>query len=343
MLIKARKDQMMKIAIVTCMKNEGPFVLEWVAYNRLIGVTDFLVYTNDCSDGTDDLLDCLERQGIVSRLDNPATRDQPYQMTALKASAHHELVKGADWTFVCDVDEFLDIRVGRQTIPDLITATGNPMAISVTMRMMANCGVDQFDDVPVIAQFTRSHDPERWNDQSAIEVKTLTRRDFPLKFYGAHRPFISRRAEEEGQEIAWTDGSGRPVPDAFKTAAMKRRRQRFPAKGASNFAALNHYTLRALESYLVKSHRGDVNRAGRAFAREYWTERNDGRWSETRMLRHLPGLQDELHRLKALPGVAAAHEASVAAHRALIGRLSETDEYKMLAAALRQSSKDVLA
>ena len=46
-----------KITAVTCVKNEGPFLLEWIAFNRVIGVTDFLFYSNDCTDGTDRLLD----------------------------------------------------------------------------------------------------------------------------------------------------------------------------------------------------------------------------------------------------------------------------------------------
>ena len=45
-----------RTVIVTCMKNEGPFILEWIAYHRMIGVDDFLVYTNDCDDGTDSLV-----------------------------------------------------------------------------------------------------------------------------------------------------------------------------------------------------------------------------------------------------------------------------------------------
>ncbi|HRK43782.1 MAG TPA: glycosyltransferase family 2 protein, partial [Gemmobacter sp.] len=31
----------MTITVFTCMRNEGPFLLEWLAYHRLIGVTDF--------------------------------------------------------------------------------------------------------------------------------------------------------------------------------------------------------------------------------------------------------------------------------------------------------------
>ena len=39
-----------RITEVAFAKNEGRFLLEWIAYHRLIGVSDFLVYTNDCED-----------------------------------------------------------------------------------------------------------------------------------------------------------------------------------------------------------------------------------------------------------------------------------------------------
>ncbi len=50
------------VAIITCMKNEGPFILEWLAYHRAIGVKDVLVYTNDCNDGTDTFLELLQEK-----------------------------------------------------------------------------------------------------------------------------------------------------------------------------------------------------------------------------------------------------------------------------------------
>ena len=57
--------------IITCMKNEAPFILEWVAYHRSIGFNDFLVFTNDCDDGTVRMLDTLQDHGILTRRDNP--------------------------------------------------------------------------------------------------------------------------------------------------------------------------------------------------------------------------------------------------------------------------------
>ena len=324
-----------RVTAVTCMKNEGPFILEWIAWNRMIGVTDFLVYTNDCTDGTDQLLDALAPAG-VHRLPNPAQPGEPYQMTALKHAPAHPSVSGADWVFVTDVDEFLNISTGDGSIAALVAACGNPKAISVTMRMMANGGVSDYVDRPVIAQFTRTHPPDIWGTERAIEVKTLTRRDFPLRFYGAHRPFVGRHAGPG--TLHWTDGSGRQVPEAFLTVAVRRRRHRFPAAGARNLATLNHYTLRSLDSYLVKSERGDVNRVHRHFRLKYWVERNDDSVEEASILSRLPALEAEMAVLKALPGVAEAHAACVAHHQDAIVRLNADPVYAALRAELVEAS-----
>ena len=328
----------MKTTIVTCMKNEGPFILEWIAYYRILGVTNFLVYTNDCTDGTEELLNALQAANIVTHLPNPALPGQPYQMTALKNAPHQKVVQDADWIFVCDVDEFLDIRVGEGRLFDLIENCNNPNAISVTMRMMANSGVKEFEDRPVISQFTKAHDPELWCDQRAIEVKTLTKKGFPLRYFGAHRPFVKHGFNPSEKSLHWTDGSGRQVPEAFVEASVKRRRHRFPAAGASQFASLNHYTLRSLESYLVKSHRGDVNREHRNFQLDYWEDRNDETWTETRILARLQQTLKEMAFLKTLPDVDAAHEEAVQRHKVLIDQLGHEPEFSALKEAILKIS-----
>ena len=45
---------------LSTMKDEGPYVVEWVAHHLAVGFTDVMVYTNDCSDGTDTILKHLE-------------------------------------------------------------------------------------------------------------------------------------------------------------------------------------------------------------------------------------------------------------------------------------------
>ncbi|MDG2339593.1 MAG: glycosyltransferase family 2 protein [Paracoccaceae bacterium] len=318
----------MKITAVTCVKNEGPFLLEWIAFNRLLGVTDFLFYSNDCTDGTDEILDALAARGGVTHLPNPA-QGRNYQMEALKNAAQQNIVRDADWVWIADVDEFLNIHVGDHTLPALIDACGDPHAISATFQFMANSGIEEFNDSPVIEQFNLSHNPDIWNDETAQEVKTLIRKDFPLHYYGAHRPFF-RSILSKNRRPDWKDGSGRDVPHKFKIAENKRRIRKFPTKGVREFATLNHYALRSLDSYLVKNDRGDVNRENRNFDDTYWRERNDQSWEDTSIHRYLPDLNTALATLKSDPAIAKLHNASVAAHRATRNRLMDDPDYAAL-------------
>lgn len=327
----------LRIAAATCVKNEGPFLLEWIAFNRVIGVTDHLFYSNDCTDGTAELLDALAAAGICEHLPNPA-EGRNYQMEALKAAKVHPMVQEADWVWIADVDEFLNIHVGDGLISDLIDACEDPQAISATFQFFANDGIEDFQDRPVIEQFNKSHNPDLWTDQTAIEVKTLMRQDFPLKYFGAHRPFFRDKLPESKRPM-WTDCSGRKVQHKFLVAANSRRIRKFPAQGAREFATLNHYALRSLDSYLVKNDRGDVNRENRNFDDSYWRERNDDAFEDTSIHKYLPRLTAEMDRLKALPNVGALHEESVVKHRAAATRLMKDDSYVALREQLLNAPK----
>ncbi|MBB3993788.1 hypothetical protein GGR95_001419 [Sulfitobacter undariae] len=327
----------LKITAVTCVKNEGPFLLEWIAYHQCIGVTDFLFYSNDCDDGTDTLLNALQELEHVQHLPNPA-EGRNYQMEALKDAKKRDIVRNADWVWIADVDEFPNIHVGDHSLPALIEACGNPQAISLNFQFFANNDIETFQDRPVIKQFTHCHNPDIWRGEAAIEVKTLVRQDFPLKYYGAHRPF-SRDNVQSSALLEWTDGAGRKVPNRFLTAALPRHIRCFPAAGSRKFATLNHYALRSMDSYLVKNDRGDVNRENRAFDDIYWRERNDPAWEDTSIHRYLPAMTARMDALKAQANIGTLHEASVAAHIARRDALLEQKVYRDMQTQLRTASK----
>ena len=87
----------MKITAVTTQKNEGAFLLEWIAYHKVIGFSDIVVLSNDCEDGSDELLDQLAENGelIHVRNDGPYD-DRGIQFAALKLADKQPEVKDAD-------------------------------------------------------------------------------------------------------------------------------------------------------------------------------------------------------------------------------------------------------
>ena len=50
----------MRTTVIASMRNEGAFLLEWVVWYRLIGFSDILVVTNDCTDASPALLGAVQ-------------------------------------------------------------------------------------------------------------------------------------------------------------------------------------------------------------------------------------------------------------------------------------------
>jgi len=252
----------MRVLAILTVKNEGSFLLEWLAHHRAAGVTDFLVFSNDCTDGTDAMLDRLQAMGWLTHIRNDGPHEKGPQWSALKAAAAHPLAKSADWTIVMDVDEFINIHTGDRTIRALLDALPDADAVVLTWRMFGNAGIVNLVDAPVTAQFTRAApDPLDW-PWRAVMYKTLFRN---ARFGppGVHRP--------KGKGTAgprWHDSAGRPLPEGPPRI--------FSPLGQQNYALaqLNHYALGSMEGYLVKADRGRANRDASAFDLGYWVDRN---------------------------------------------------------------------
>lgn len=252
----------MRVLAILTVKNEGSFLLEWLAHHRAAGVTDVLVFSNDCDDGTDLMLDRLQAMGWLTHMRNDGPHEKGPQWSALKTASRHPLTTSADWTIVMDVDEFVNIHTGDRTIPALLSALPDADAITLTWRMFGNAGIVSLMDQPVTAQFTRAApDPLDW-PWRAVMYKTLyrTARFGPP---GVHRP-----KGKGGDGARWYDSAGRPLPDGPPRI--------FSPLGQPNYALvqLNHYALGSMEGYLVKADRGRANRDASAFDLGYWVDRN---------------------------------------------------------------------
>lgn len=318
-LVARRPSPTGRRVVVTCMKNEGPFILEWLAYHRMIGIDDVLVYTNDCQDGTVELLDLLAARGLVQRRDNPfrETGAKP-QNAALSAAWEEAVVRNAGWLVSMDVDEFLNIHVGAGHLDDLFGAVPNADAISATWRLFGNGGVSDFADVPVTGQFTRCAPHLIRRPHQAWGFKTLFRNNGLFEGMGVHRPrkFV-------GQSALWVNGSGQAMPPQILKTGWRSGIDTY----GYDLVTLNHYSVRSAESFLVKRDRGRVNHVARDQGLTYWFRMNNNAQVDHSIQRHLPALEKAIAALKSDPEIATAHTECVAWHRARIRYLKHVPEF----------------
>lgn len=305
-----------RTAIVTTMKNEGPFILEWLAYHRAIGVQDFLVYTNDCSDGTDRMFDLLQRKGLVQHRDNPFRQmDLKPQHAALQAAEDEPLIRNADWIICMDVDEFLNIKTGEGRLSDLYAAVGDANMISCTWRLFGNSDIDTFRDEPTIAMFDRCAEELSPKPHQAWGFKTLFRNIGIFKKLGVHRPKGLR--PQLWDQVRWVNGSGRRMPKHEFRNAWRSTVETY----GYDLVSLNHYAVRNCESFLVKRDRGRVNHVDRDQGLAYWFRMNNNATSDHSIQRHIPKMRQELDRLLSDPEIARQHKTCVQAHREKIAAL----------------------
>lgn len=324
---EAPAPQAGRTAIVTTMKNEGPFILEWIAYHRAIGVDDFLIYTNDCTDGTDTMLQMLQRKGLCQWRENPfkGTELKP-QHAALQAAESEPIMRDCAWGICMDVDEFIDIKIGDGTLGALYAAMEEAMPganmIALTWRLFGNSEVHGYQDRFLIEQFTRCAPEVVRKPHQAWGFKTLFRNIEIYKKLGVHRP-KGLKPDLWGQ-VRWLNGSGKPMPKEMFRNGWRSTLETY----GYDWVQLNHYAVRSAESFLVKRDRGRVNHVDRDQGLNYWFRMNHNVDEDRSIQRMIPALQAEWDRLMADPEIRAAHAHSVRCHREKIAELRATENYE---------------
>lgn len=316
------------LAILT-VRNEGAFLLEWLAHHRAVGFTDFLVFSNDCDDGTDAMLDRLDRMGWIKHVRNDGPYDKGgIQFTALKRAARLGIVRRADWILALDVDEFVNIHAGDGTLPDLLAALPDATAITLTWRLFGNADMVEYSDTPVTRTFTRCAPVVMYWPWRSAMFKTLYRNDGTYGKPGVHRP---RAPDPDRLEQArWFDGEGRALPAQFLTQRI------FSNYGRSNYGLvqLNHYALGAMQSYVLKADRGRAVHSDHMLDVDYWVERNfnqDEDLSIRRLEARSAPLRQELH---ADPELGPLHDRAVAWRHARFEALMQREPFRALFARL---------
>ena len=292
-------------ALVATVKDEGPYLWEWVAYHRMIGFDNIIIFQNDSTDGTHQILAEMARHNLITYKYNRAPRGC-HQVRAYTRATRQPGYLAADWVMALDLDEFLVIHAGDGTLSSLFKAMPEFDCACINWRKFGNSGYVAPQDGLLTETFTRC---ETGADMGVrVEAfKALFRRT-AYERPGVHNP----RALESGRDdLRVVNGSGLS-PDAYIT-----RNFQCSDPGLQRFAQVNHYIVRDASSFILKSAKGSAHQANRNIDHRYWRGRNKNGSEDLRLAARAPRLKAAMQQMDQLTGgkLAALTEQARAHHR----------------------------
>jgi hypothetical protein len=299
--------------VITTMKNEGCFLLEWVAHHKALGFDHLLICTNDCVDPTRIMVRRLQAIGLAQHHATRPWAATSIQRSALKQALRHEIVQAAEWIYVCDADEFLVVKTGDGSARALVAAAGpEAEVIAVPWRVFGPNGRRDYSPGRITQQFTMAMQNA---PSSAAYAKSLFRGLPNMHRIGIHGPIPRANL-------------GRPLRREMPGGiAMPERVHQLAAPRDYSVAQINHYALRSRDSFLVKRDRGRVNHSNEVMGTEYWDRFNVQEVSCTAISRYEAAVEHWMAELMADPVLARLHREAVAWHEARILALRSDPGY----------------
>lgn len=248
------------LAVCAIFRDEAPFLAEWIAFHRLVGVEHFFLYDNGSADGPEAVLEPFRAEGCVTLRRWPV----PFHEQAARR-AYTDCVERARgrvrWLACLDLDEFLFSPQGSDLRTVLRDYEAHP-GVVVRWQVYGSSGRETASPEPVIARFPRRArrdwvrnrrvksivDPER--ALRAVSPHHFVYRDGALPVDETGRPVALRRKRRLGRRLRRLYALLGPVllhvdPYAAtdvtsRTVSVERLR-------------INHYPVRSREEFLRKA------------------------------------------------------------------------------------------
>ena len=311
-----------RFVVAAAMKDEGPFIVEWVCWYRMLGF-EVLIVTNDCTDHSPALLDALQDAGWLRHAVHSPEAGEPPKRSAHRAIRGHPLVAESDWLLICDVDEFLVLH-HADTVADYLAGFDPvPLGIGIHWRCFGTAGVAAWGDGLTHRRFLRAAETGHRVNAS---FKSLFRRPLAFATFGAHSPRgYSGRWGAQGQ--VWVDCRGKPLGNFHPNERPQKATA--PDRVRHDSAQLNHYALRSTESFSLKRGTPSASALVDRYTPQFFDRYDRNEVQDTSALRFADAF-DALHdQAMKLPGVTALHHqccADYAAHLATKAGLAPVDD-----------------
>lgn len=240
-----------RVAIGAIFKNEVDYVLEWIAWHRVQGIHQFVVYDNGSDDGTFELLQQLEQTGFLN-LHTIESKAGAQQEAYQKIIDHYR----DDFDFIAfiDADEFLMPDDKRKAVSHILERFKNTEvgALGINWRIYGTGNQREKLDGFVLSRFSHVASDERYRNHF---LKSVYRPE------AVNKVFPHRAALRAGYTYVNTQGERLAFAN-FKHGIEPVR------QGATTGVSLdickpglrvNHYALKSWDEFVQKKkYKGDA-------------------------------------------------------------------------------------
>jgi hypothetical protein len=219
-----------ELSIAAIVKNEAPYIQEWIEYHLLAGVEKFYIYNNESEDNIEEVLKPYIKEGIVVYKNFPGKNVHPYSyMDAIKRYRNK-----TRWLALIDLDEFIVIKEDKK-IPDFLKDFENYSQILMGWMVYGSSGHQVKPDGLVIENY-KNHA----KDDFITNSKTIVNPRAVRGILNTHWRFMFGLSVDENKQIF----SMYPYTNKYFKPISKTK------------IWLNHYYGKSLEEFFKKSARG---------------------------------------------------------------------------------------
>lgn len=294
-----------KTALVSCMRNEGLFVLEWLSYHQTLGFDHVVVVSNDCTDGSDALLDVLAAGGHLTHIRQTVAAGVPPQDSGMALVLDWARQNHVTWLLHIDSDEFLNITAGDGRLPTLMANATEADVIAIPWQLFGDAGITAWTPgMAVLPSFTRA---EAAPEPRVAKSKCL----FRAASFSAATDHNPRNPLVDSPVVVNPDGIPLNAASLYQDRSSRFRPHDLAAINAT--ARINHYAVKSRDLFMMKNDRGDGQ--GKQGETKYhlgsnWhRSANKNDVEDRTILRHWPETEARLMTLRQDPGIAAAEQA----------------------------------
>lgn len=283
------------LTICAIVRNEGPYLLEWIAYHRAVGVDHFLIFDNESTDGSLRMLSSLRAAGIIDLLPWPSAAFPENRQAAAYMGAMFRLRDVTEWIAFIDLDEFLVPREAS-SLPEFLRLYPDVPALGVGWRLFGSSGAESREPGLVMDRFRRCAPPAHPINR---HVKSIVRADY-LK-----RPIIHLHHLVDGVTV-----------DEHRRAIPLGRGGQHP-EASTDLIQVNHYMTKSRAEWDAKRRRGRADLAldmpARVRSDREFELHDRNEVEDAAILRFRPAVLEEMGRLEKL--IAANAGAAIEAWR----------------------------